>query len=86
MLFASVHAAKWPLHISTKTFRVLAVIHLVACRARQTMCALRGHDMVLHFEPRRLSMCCLCCGVRTQGWTIDVNPDHRTRPRSSRHA
>jgi hypothetical protein len=36
--------------------------------------------MVLHFEPERLSLECLTCGARTQGWTLDVNPAYR-RPR-----
>ena len=33
--------------------------------------------MVLHFEPERLSLRCLGCGVRTQGWAIPVNPIYR---------
>ena len=33
--------------------------------------------MVLHCEPERLSLRCLGCGVRTQGWAIHVNPVYR---------
>jgi hypothetical protein len=47
---------------------------------REAVCGLRGHDMVLHFEPDRLSLECLACGARTQGWALDVNPVYR-RPR-----
>jgi hypothetical protein len=40
--------------------------------------------MVLQFEPERLSLRCLRCGVRTQGWAISVNPIYRIRrPHSS---
>jgi hypothetical protein len=79
MFHADVHAAKWPLHIPTGTIRAIALLRLVACRVREAICGLRGHDMVLHFEPQRLSLRCLGCGVHTQGWTIDVKPIYRNR-------
>jgi hypothetical protein len=44
-----------------------------APRATGTTPRERGHDMVLHFEAERLSLQCLACGARTQGWTIDIN-------------
>lgn len=81
MFHAGVHAARWPLHISTKTVRVAALMRLVACALREVWCGLSGHDMVLHFEPERLSLRCLGCGLRTQGWTIDVKPVYRIRQR-----
>src|SRR5688572_16244356 len=40
------------------------------------MCALRGHDMMLEFAPRRLSLRCAACGAHTRGWELDV----KTRP------
>jgi hypothetical protein len=39
------------------------------------LCALRGHDLVLHREPRRLSVRCVGCGWESSGWTID-QPRH----------
>jgi hypothetical protein len=79
MFHAAVHTAKWPLHIPTGTSRAVAIMRLVAGRVREAICGLRGHDMVLHFEPQRLSLRCLGCGVHTQGWTIDVKPIYRIR-------
>ena len=79
MFHAGVHAGGWPVHASTRAIRVLALMRLVAYWVREVLCGLRGHDMVLHFEPQRLSLRCLGCGVHTQGWTIDVKPIFRNR-------
>jgi hypothetical protein len=38
---------------------------------RRGLCAMRGHDLFLHFEPRRLSRRCVECGWESSGWTID---------------
>jgi hypothetical protein len=48
------------------------------CRVRQCLCAIRGHDVLLHFERRRLSLQCGTCGWNSPGWTIDARG-----PRSS---
>ena len=48
---------------------------------RRTLCAARGHDMFVHFEPERLSLRCVACGAETQGWRIDVDPRFRGRLR-----
>jgi hypothetical protein len=37
----------------------------------QTLCGIRGHAMMLHFESTRLSLECACCGRRTPGWSIE---------------
>lgn len=50
-------------------------------RIDRWLCGLRGHDMVLHLEPHRLSLHCLWCGAETCGWTLDVRPPRR-RPAS----
>jgi hypothetical protein len=70
----------WPLRYTTAVDRTAALMRLALSWTRRAICGLRGHDMVLHFEPERLSLHCMSCGVRTQGWTIDVNPVYR-RPR-----
>lgn len=45
---------------------------------RQECCALRGHETVFHFEPTRLSLVCLRCGMQTTGWDIDVRAAFRS--------
>jgi hypothetical protein len=40
----------------------------------QWFCGLRGHEMVVHFAPDRMSLCCLSCGAETLGWSINVDP------------
>ena len=34
----------------------------------QWMCAMRGHDSVLHFEGKRVMMRCTSCGYDSPGW------------------
>jgi hypothetical protein len=46
----------------------------VASWVRQAGCALTGHDMIRHFEPRRVSLECMHCGVRTAGWNLQAEP------------
>lgn len=38
-------------------------------RLGQLLCALRGHDAVLHFEPGRVLLRCTSCGHDSPGWT-----------------
>jgi hypothetical protein len=44
----------------------------------QTLCGLRGHAMMLHFESTRLSLHCASCGRTTPGWEIEAGT-HRVR-------
>lgn len=38
-------------------------------RVREMLCALRGHDLMLHFENgRRVYLRCATCGHETPGW------------------
>jgi hypothetical protein len=80
MLASRIHAAPWSTQGATAGSRAIALAWLGAGRLREAICGLRGHDMVLHFEPERLCLECLACGARTQGWAIEVNPIYR-RPR-----
>jgi hypothetical protein len=50
--------------------------------ARQALCGLRGHSMLLHFEPDRLSLRCFACGAETTGWTLDIRPEFRRDARA----
>lgn len=74
MFAARVQRLAQSLCIHATVSRVGAVTRLALSSARQTICALRGHERVLHFEPERLSLECLACGARTEGWTIEGKP------------
>ena len=37
---------------------------------RRFRCGLGGHDMLLRFEPGRLSLRCHSCGQQTPGWEL----------------
>jgi hypothetical protein len=37
---------------------------------RRFRCGLGGHDMLLQFEPGRLSLRCANCGQQTPGWGL----------------
>ncbi len=39
-------------------------------RIGQWLCAMRGHDSVLHFEGPRVMMRCTSCGYDSPGWEI----------------
>jgi hypothetical protein len=36
----------------------------------QFLCGCRGHELLMHFEPRRLSLRCASCGYESHGWEI----------------
>jgi hypothetical protein len=42
----------------------------LARRLGQFLCALRGHDSVLHYEGSRMMMRCTSCGHDSSGWEI----------------
>jgi hypothetical protein len=52
----------------------------VAAWVRQAGCALTGHDMIRHFEPRRVSLQCMHCGVETAGWNLHIGPEEPAAP------
>ncbi len=59
----------------------------VGLRIRQFLCALRGHDALLHFEQGRLSLLCSSCGYETPGWDVRGAPARPTlAPRRRRTA
>ena len=39
-------------------------------QVRQLLCALHGHDALLHFEQGRMSLQCTSCGYETPGWDL----------------
>lgn len=59
----------------------VAVARLLFSFVRHAFCALRGHEMTLHFAPGRLSLRCMLCGAETPGWRLDLG---RNVPRLQR--
>jgi hypothetical protein len=49
-------------------------------RARECLCAMRGHDLLLHFAPRRLSLRCTKCGWDSPAWSIEKSNRGTFRP------
>ena len=47
-----------------------SVMTRLAVRVGQFLCAMRGHDSVLHFEGNRVMMRCTSCGHDSPGWEI----------------
>jgi hypothetical protein len=37
----------------------------------KTLCGLRGHDLLLHFETNRVCLECSSCGHQTPGWQLN---------------
>ena len=46
-------------------------------RMQQRICALQGHNLLLHFETNRLSLRCATCGWDTPGWSVAGRVDTR---------
>ena len=42
----------------------------ITVRIGQALCAMRGHDSVLHFEGKRVMMRCTSCGHDSPGWDV----------------
>jgi hypothetical protein len=47
-----------------------SALNRFAMRVGQWLCAVRGHDSVLHFEGNRVMMRCTSCGHDSPGWEI----------------
>lgn len=42
----------------------------LAAKIRQGVCALHGHDSLLHFDNGRISLMCFSCGHESPGWDV----------------
>ena len=42
----------------------------LAVKIRQGVCALHGHDSLLHFDNGRISLMCFSCGHESPGWEV----------------
>ena len=57
------------------------VVALVT-QVHRAWCALRGHDLRLHFGPRRISLTCADCGWESPGWIVAPSTCGSSRARS----
>jgi hypothetical protein len=55
---------------SIDTIETRSFINRVMLTIGQWLCAMRGHDSVLHFEGNRVMMRCTSCGHDSPGWEI----------------
>jgi hypothetical protein len=39
-------------------------------QVRQFFCGLHGHDALLHFDNRHVSLVCIICGHESPGWNV----------------
>jgi len=63
-----------------------SVMNRFALRVGQFLCAMRGHDSVLHFEGNRVMMRCTSCGHDSPGWEISGHaPRQRFEGDQRRH-
>ena len=46
------------------------LLHRAARRAGQMGCGITGHNVLLHYEPTRLSLQCTTCGYESPGWEV----------------
>ena len=61
--------------------------HPVISAARRVLCAIGGHDTLLHIEPNRISLRCVTCGHESTGWTVgEPVPGDACAMRPGRHA
>jgi hypothetical protein len=51
----------------------------VAKQVRQFICGLHGHDALLHFDNRHVSLLCVLCGHETPGWNVTGGSAQRAR-------
>ena len=56
--------------VTPKDTPEIGLVARLATRFGQVLCALHGHDSVLHFERNRVLMRCTSCGHDTPGWEI----------------
>ena len=50
--------------------RLLALAARAPTLFKQFSCGLSGHDMLLHFERKRVALKCVACGYESPGWSM----------------
>ncbi len=52
----------------------LGLLKRLGGQVRQVLCGLHGHDSLMHFEKKRLSLVCTSCGHQSPGWDVQSAP------------
>jgi hypothetical protein len=69
-----------------ETSGTVTAINRVSVKIGQWLCALRGHDSILHFEGKRVMMRCTSCGHDSPGWEVSARgPRQRYEGDRRRH-
>jgi hypothetical protein len=74
-MFAQVFPAE---RIAEPLDLVRRAVCTVGWRLRETACAVRGHDYLLHHANRRLCLRCVVCGHETPGWLVASMAERRS--------
>jgi hypothetical protein len=59
---------------------LLSALDGMARHLDQFACGLAGHDELMRFEPKRLSLRCTRCGHQTEGWEMTFPRPRRLLP------
>jgi hypothetical protein len=70
--------------MSTDSAQHNGVMSRVGEQLRRFICGLHGHDSLLHFGDRRVSLLCSSCGHETPGWDVKGRA-HRAAVRPEPH-
>jgi hypothetical protein len=49
---------------------VSRAVSAIGCQFARLSCGMRGHLILLHFEPNKLSLQCGLCGYESEGWEV----------------
>jgi hypothetical protein len=79
------HAAVEP-DIAARSSSMTIECQWVTQRLRWALCAVRGHQTLLQFGDRRMSLRCIDCGHETTGWTIGEPPPRLSASTTASHA
>jgi hypothetical protein len=54
------------------------LISQMTTKIRQSICALHGHDALMHFEKGHISLLCTSCGHQSPGWEFGAGARRAT--------
>jgi len=49
---------------------LLGILSALIQQVARTWCGIHGHQVMLHFEPNKLSLECSFCGYTSEGWEV----------------
>jgi hypothetical protein len=61
-----------PLRAEMGEDRLAQLLRRVSKRAGQMRCGITGHNVLLRYQPTRLSLQCSTCGYESPGWEIET--------------